>query len=98
MTNKPAHKLRDGLITATIWGNWSEAKKATFYTINIGRSYKDKAEKWQEDSSFLGDEALRAARLLQRAYDWTVDARAADRATPQADDGVSYDENGEIPY
>ena len=65
--SKPIQKLKDGLITATIWANQNDDGK-TRYSVNITRSYL-KDETWQETTSFSNGELLRVARLANKAYD-----------------------------
>ena len=66
MTNQPIAKLKDGLITATIWKNQTSEGKAHF-AVTVTRSYL-KDEQWFESQSFSGTELLRVARLTQAAY------------------------------
>lgn len=71
MSNKqPAHKIHDGLMKVTIWGN---AKKDGngFYSVALTRSYKD-GETWHTTNVFSGSELLKAANLLQQAYNWIM--------------------------
>lgn len=68
MSNQPLDKLKDGLITATIWKNQSEEGKSR-YSVSIVRNYTDKDDKWKETSSFSPLELLMVSRLAQRAYD-----------------------------
>lgn len=84
MSNQPKYKIRDGLIKATIWEN--DHKDGVFYSVDLRRSYTDGNGEWKETTSFSGSDLLRAANLLQRAYNWTVDQRGEGRATA-ADDG-----------
>jgi hypothetical protein len=66
MTNQPITKLKDGLITATIWKNQTSAGKA-HYSVTFARSYM-KNDEWSEAYSFSGSELLRISRLSQAAY------------------------------
>ncbi len=69
--NQPATKLRDGRLTVTIWANATEDER-TYYSVDLTKSYKDDADAWQETHSLNGDEVLKGARLLSRAYDEIV--------------------------
>lgn len=66
-TNKPIDKLRDGLLTATIWRNIGDDGKSR-YSVTILRSYK-KGDAWKETSSFSRNELLRVSHLAGKAYD-----------------------------
>ncbi len=70
MTNQPKLKLRDGLITATIWENTFQTDdgEKTRLSIDINRSYKD-GEEWKETSSYSPTDLLKLARLAERAYE-----------------------------
>jgi len=67
MSNQPITKLKDGLISATIWNNQTENGK-DHYSVTLSRSYL-KNDEWREAFSFSGSELLRLARLSQAAYD-----------------------------
>lgn len=64
---KPAAKLRDGNITATIWKNQSE--KGAFYSVEVERSYRDTEETYKSSKSFSGTDLLKVSRLAAKAYD-----------------------------
>lgn len=66
MTNQPIAKLKDGLLTATIWKNQTSEGK-DIYAVTFSRSYL-KDEQWQESTSFSGTELLKISRLSQAAY------------------------------
>lgn len=72
-TNKPASQLRLGNVKIAIWANVTE--QGTFYSVQPTRTYRD--EKGYHDStSFSGDEILRLAHLLHKAYDQIASLRA----------------------
>ena len=64
MTKTPAHKVRLGLITATIWENDG------FYSVDLTRSYKDGQGQWQSTSSYGHADLLNLSKLAQRAETW----------------------------
>ncbi|NRP49803.1 hypothetical protein XMV201_001563 [Aliiroseovarius sp. xm-v-201] len=64
MNNQPAHKLRLGLINATIWANDG------FYSIDLTRSYKNAEGQWQNTNSLAHSDLLNAAKCLERAEIW----------------------------
>lgn len=81
MSKEPLIKIRDGLITATVWENTpnSDEGESTRLSIELNRSYKD-GDTWKTTSSFSQTELLKVARLAERAYDAIQDHRAEDRA------------------
>lgn len=64
MTKTPAHKLRLGLITATIWDNDG------FYSVDIARSYKDQDGNWNNTASYSQADLLNVAKCAERAEIW----------------------------
>ncbi|MGH1417020.1 MAG: hypothetical protein ACRBB0_26280 [Pelagimonas sp.] len=64
MNNQPAHKLRLGRISATIWENDG------FYSVDITRSYKASDGNWKNTPSFGHSDLLNAAKCLERAEIW----------------------------
>lgn len=72
MGDKPAFKIRDGLITVTAWANTND--KGTIYNVDAPvRSYKTDNGEWKETSSLTGGEVLRAANLLTTAHNKILD-------------------------
>ena len=64
MSNTPAHKIRLGLITATIWQNDS------FHSVDLARSYKNADGQWQSTTSFAQSDLLNLAKCAERAEIW----------------------------
>lgn len=79
MSNKPLDKLKDAMISATIWQNETEEGK-TRYSVTIARSYTDADDKWNETNSFSTLELLMVSRLAGKAYDRIAEIKAAARA------------------
>ena len=73
--SKPAYKLRNGVLQATIWRNHSE--KGTWYSVNLTRSYKID-QGWRETSALGQDDLLPAAKLLDLAHTWIMHQQQAD--------------------
>ncbi len=73
MANTPAHKIKLGLITATIWENDG------FYSVDLARSYKTSANEWKSTSSFAQGDLLNAAKCAERAEIW-ISRHATQRA------------------
>jgi hypothetical protein len=76
-TNRPIATLRDGSLKASVWGNPGES--GVRYNVDLVRSYTDEQGAWRDTRSLSGGELLRAARLLERAYERVLDLRAADK-------------------
>lgn len=74
--NQPL-KIRDGLLSATIWTNTSKEGN-TYYTVTLERSFKDGDDEWQNTNSLNRSDLLAAARLLQKAYDQIEEERKSD--------------------
>lgn len=76
--SKPVAKFRLGKIVATVWNNPADNGDAR-YSCSIVRTFKDKADQWQETSSFfpedlpvvkrLSERALNKVMLLQEGYE-----------------------------
>jgi hypothetical protein len=73
--SKPAHKIRNGVLQATIWRNHGE--KGTWYSVNLTRSYKVD-EGWRETDALGQDDLLPAAKLLDLAHTWIMHQQQAD--------------------
>ncbi len=61
MTNQPAHKVKIGLITATIWDNDG------FHSVDVTRSYKTGDGDWKNTTSFAQGDLLNLAKVAERA-------------------------------
>jgi len=70
---KPAAKLRDGAIVATLWKK--ESENGVFFNTTISRTYRD-GEAYKDTHSFSGTELLRVSRLAAKAYDLGLKLRA----------------------
>ncbi len=64
MSMQPAHKLRLGLLSATIWDNDGR------YSVDLSRSYKDADGQWRNTASFGHNDLLNLAKLSERAEIW----------------------------
>ncbi|WP_300030591.1 hypothetical protein [uncultured Roseobacter sp.] len=73
MTKTPAHKLRLGLITATIWDNDG------FHSVDLSRAYKNAEGQWQNTTSFAQSDLLNLAKCAERAEIWIARQANADR-------------------
>jgi len=64
MSNLPAHKIKLGLTTATIWNNDGS------YSVDLTRSYKNDQNEWKNTSSFFQSDLLNLAKCAERAEIW----------------------------
>ncbi|SFS22259.1 hypothetical protein [Yoonia litorea] len=64
MSNQPAHKIKLGLITATIWDNDGS------YSVDMSRSYKNDQNEWKNTSGFFHSDLLNVAKCAERAEIW----------------------------
>lgn len=64
MSTTPAHKIRIGLITATIWRN------EKFHSVELDRAYKDGDGTWKSSGSFSQGDLLSLAKCAERAETW----------------------------
>lgn len=64
MSKHPAHKIKLGLITATVWENDG------FYSVDLSRAYKTSQGEWQSTNSFAQGDLLNAAKCAERAEIW----------------------------
>jgi hypothetical protein len=64
MSNPTAHKIRIGLITATIW------KNENGHSVDLTRSYKNAENEWKNVSGFFSSDLLNVAKCAERAEFW----------------------------
>lgn len=64
MSNQPAHKVRIGLVTATIWNN------DRHHSVELSRSYRTDEGEWRSIGSFFHGDLLNVAKCLERAEIW----------------------------
>lgn len=80
--SSPAHKLRIGVLQATIWRNSSD--KGVWYSVTPSRSYKQGDETWKETDSLGTDDLLAMAKLLDQAHSWIIRQMQADAKSRKA--------------
>ena len=73
--SSPAHKIRIGNLSATIWRN--NGDKGVWYSVNPSRSYK-KGDDWKDTESLRFDDLLPMGKLLSEAHSWIIEAKKAD--------------------
>jgi hypothetical protein len=66
-TKQPAHKIRHGLVSASIWRQ--ETDKGTLFNVTFQRSYKD-GEDWKNSTSFGRNNLLVVSLIAARAFEW----------------------------
>lgn len=64
MSNQPAHKVRIGLVTATVWENEGH------HSVDLSRSYKTTEGDWRSIGSFFHTDLLNVAKCVERAEIW----------------------------
>ena len=69
--NKPAHKIRLGSVSATIWENAFEDGRTT-YRAMLAKTYRDYKGNWQETTAFRVEDLILVSTLAQRAADWIL--------------------------
>ena len=67
--DKPIHSVRFGAIKAAIWANKSE-DGGIWYSVTVGRLYKDEEGQWKTSESLGRDDLLVAAKVLDGAHTW----------------------------
>ena len=83
--NKPAHKIRNGALTVTIWKN--DGENGPFYTATPSRSYKQ-GEEWKETNSYHQQDLLALAKMLDQAETWIANEQAKAKAAQQSHEAL----------
>jgi hypothetical protein len=76
MSNRPAHTIRRGVLSVTIWRNTNGER--TWYSANVSRGYKADDDAWKETDSLNEDDLLPMAKLLDLADTWIMHQKQAD--------------------
>jgi hypothetical protein len=82
--SQPAHKIRRGVLSVTIWRNTSREKGTVWYSIEPSRGYKQADDIWNETNSLNQDDILPMTKLLNEADSWIVQAQQADAKARKA--------------
>ena len=77
----PAHKVRLGKITASIWANQTEDNDV-WYSVTVERRFKSNGD-WKSSSSFGRDDLPVAAKAMDMAYAWIWEQAAPVAANAQ---------------
>ena len=70
----PVAKIRDGLITASIWEQQSE--KGAFYSVTFERRYKDADGNWKSSHSYDSRDLLTLSKLADLAHTKILEAQS----------------------
>ena len=71
--NQPVHEIRIGAIKAVIWAN-RVSNNGTMHNVVPVRIYRDDAGEWHETHSLGRDDLLVAAKVMDMAHSWIVEA------------------------
>ena len=87
-TLKPASEIRLGRIKASVWANARDDGKGTWYSVQLGRLYRE-GEEWRTSQTFGRDDLLLVAKVANLAHSRVceLEARPAERKEAEADDG-----------
>ena len=83
--NIPVHTVRVGPIKVAVWKN--STTNGFMFNSTLVRSYKNQQGEWAESNSLSRDDLLVAAKALDLAHTFIVEAEATARAQQQQDDG-----------
>lgn len=64
---KPAHTIRNGAISASIWRH--ETDKGHMFNVTFQRAYKE-GEAWKNSTSFGRKDLLVVGFIAARAFEW----------------------------
>ncbi len=91
MSNQPAHKIRFGVLSVTIWRNTSSEKGTTWYSVNPSRGYKKGDDSWAETDSLGEEDCLVMGELLRQAFVWIMKQKQADAKSRKAREEAKND-------
>ena len=85
---KPAAEVRLGRIKATVWTNARDDGKGTWYSVQLGRLYRD-GEKWRTSQTFGRDDLLTVAKVADLAHSrvFELEGQGAETREPEETDG-----------
>lgn len=84
-SNQPIAEVRDGNLKIAIFRNEPKQEgDRPRYSGKLTRSYRDASGDWHDTEYLSGTEFLRAARLMEKAYDSELTQKASDKnAAPE---------------
>ena len=83
---KPAAEVRMGRIKATVWANERDDGKGTWYSVQLGRLYRD-GEEWRTAQTFGRDDLLTVAKVADRAHSRVFELESRGEETREEADG-----------
>ncbi|WP_425395036.1 hypothetical protein [Aeoliella sp.] len=87
-SNRPVAELRDGLMRIAIFRNEpKEEGDRVRFSGKLTRSYQDAAGNWHDTEYLSSVDYLKAANLMQEAYNTERELRQAERSTAPEQDG-----------
>lgn len=66
----PVHKIRDGLITASIWERSGDT--GSFYSVTFDRRYSDRNGNWKSTDVYDSGYLLSLAKVADLAHTWIL--------------------------
>lgn len=80
--NQPVSEVRDGSLKIAIFRNEPKQEgERPRYSGKLTRSYRDASGDWHDTEYLSGTEFLRAARLMEKAYDSELSQKASDKTS-----------------
>ena len=80
--DRPAKEFRSRNLKVAIWERQTEQDGQTVvqHSLSTQKRYRDRQSgEWKDSGTLFPEDALRLARLLERAYDW-IEVREAEPA------------------
>jgi len=82
-SNKPVQEVRDGSLRIAIFRNEPKQQgDRPRFSGKLTRSYRDAQGEWRETEYLSGTEFLRAARLMEKAYEAELSQKAMYKNEP----------------
>jgi hypothetical protein len=66
---KPAHTIRSGALSVSIWQNSSD--KGSWFSVTPSRTYKQ-GDEWKDTNRFDFDDLMTLAKLIDLAHTWIL--------------------------
>jgi hypothetical protein len=79
--SQPAHKIRHGAISASIWRQ--ETEKGPIFNVTFQRAYRD-GEEWKNSESFGRKDLLVVSLIAARSFEWIATQSGKKKAAPDA--------------
>lgn len=79
---QPVQEFRVGGVKAVLWKN--ETRNGAMFNTSLVRIYKDADDQWQETHSLGRDDLLAAAKVLDQAHSYIIEAEQTERSENEA--------------